>query len=571
MIPRKGSARQLLAGLPIVLFAFSLLSCAGQIAPSGGPPDRTPPTIVATSPDTNAVRVTGNEIILEFDKYVDRRTVEESIFISPHLGDLEFAWSGKEVTITFSEALRPRTTYVVNVGTDIADLREHNRMSAGFTLAFSTGDSIDRGSIAGQVFDDRPEGVMIYAYRLDSINRDTLNPARATPDFIMQTGKEGKFLLSNLPLGQFRLFAVRDEYKNLIYDRETDEIGMTQGDIVLREKQDHVDGVSFRLMKEDTTRPFVTGATALHCQEVDVHLNESLDSTRIGQMIVHVDDTTSGRSIPVVATFWKQAQPPTLGAILGSPLDSPAVYRVHVSGGVDPSGNLMNEVNSTATFEGTARRDTSLVRLFLKGVRDSTRGIRPDANLELVFSEPVRRGPLVHAVFLADSLGIETELSQRWEGGARMQLEPGKALWTSAWYRLEVRLDSVIDLRGGHYADSLFRVRFQTLDRRSTGEIRGTVTDRHPGAAGYFVTAESIDLTSRQTRSIRVETPGPFALDQVIEGRYRISAFEDTDGSQKYSYGVPYPFRPSERFTMAADTVRVRARWGIEGVVLPFK
>jgi hypothetical protein len=114
-------------------------------------------------------------------------------------------------------------------------------------------------------------------------------------------------------------------------------------------------------------------------------------------------------------------------------------------------------------------------------------------------------------------------------------------------------------------------VRFQTLDRKSTGEIHGSITDLRPGAAVYFVTAESIDLTPRQIRSIRVERTGPFVLDQVIEGRYRISAFEDADGNREYSYGAPYPFRPAERFTMAADTVRVRARWGIEGVALPFK
>jgi hypothetical protein len=571
MIPPKGSNRQLVAGLPAVLFVSLLVSCAGQIAPSGGAPDRTPPTIVATAPDTNAVRVTGNEITLEFDKYVDRRTLEESIFISPHLGDLEFAWSGKEVTISFAEALRPRTTYVVNVGTDVADLREHNRMSAGFTLAFSTGDSIDRGSIGGQVYDERPEGVMIFAYRLDTIDRDTLNPARAKPDFIMQTGRQGKFRLSNLPLGQFRLFAVRDEYKNLIYDRETDEIGMTQGDIALRERQERVDGISFRLMKEDTTRPFVTGAAALHRQEVDVHLNESLDSMRIGQVVAQVQDTTSGRSIPVEAAFWKQAQPPTLGVILASPLDSPAVYRVHVSGGVDASGNLLNEANSTGTFEGTARKDTSFVRLSVTGVRDSTKGVRPDVHLELVFSEPVQRGPLMHAVSLVDTLGRKSEPMQRWEGGARVRLEPREALWPFAWYRLEVRLDSVVDLRGRHFADSLFKVRFQTLDRKSTGEIHGSVTDLRPGKAGYLVTAESIDLSPRQMRSTRLERAGPFVLDQLIEGRYRVSAFEDTDGSQNYSYGSPYPFRPAERFTMAGDTVRVRARWGIEGVVLPFK
>ncbi len=185
---RKGSTLQAVAGMWLGLLPFLLLSCAGQVAPTGGPPDRTPPAIVRTFPDSNAVRVSTKEIVLEFDKYVDRRSVEESIFLSPNLGDLEFDWSGREVTITFAGSPRPTTTYVVNVGTDVVDVREHNRMASGFTLAFSTGDSIDQGSIAGEVYDAKPEGVMIFAYDLDHARQDTLNPARAKPDFIMQTG-----------------------------------------------------------------------------------------------------------------------------------------------------------------------------------------------------------------------------------------------------------------------------------------------------------------------------------------------------------------------------------------------
>jgi hypothetical protein len=568
---KKGSALQLIATAPVAALLPLLVSCAGQVAPSGGPPDRVPPAIVRTTPDTNAVRVSTNEIVLEFDKYVDRRTVEESIFISPYLGDLEFAWSGREVTVMFTRPLRPRTTYVVNVGTDVVDLRERNRMSSGFTLAFSTGDSIDQGSIAGQVYDDRPEGVMIFAYQLDQIDKDTLNPASAKPDFIMQSGQQGRFRLSNLPLGLFRLFAVRDEYRNLVYDREVDQIGMASTDVALRLEGPHVDGIPFRLSKEDTTRPFVTGAVALHRQEVDVRLNESLDSTRLDNTGASVSDTTGGGEVPVLATYWKHTQPPTLGVILGVPLDSSGIYRVRVRGAFDRAGNPLNPENAGATFEGTGRRDTTLVHLSISGIRDSTRGVLPEAALELEFSEPVLREPLKKGIQLLDSVGRPTGFGYRWEGAARVAIQPQHPLWPSAWYALAVRLDSVLDLRGRRYVDSLWRVRFQTLDLKKTGEIAGSVGDARGGKAGYVVSAESIDRSERQTRTTRLERAGPFVLGRVTEGKYAISGFEDSDGDGKYSFGTPFPFHPAERYAVAADTVRVRARWGIEGVLLRFK
>ncbi|MEK7671238.1 MAG: Ig-like domain-containing protein, partial [Bacteroidota bacterium] len=92
-----------------------LLSCAGQVAPGGGPVDTIPPTIIYTEPDTNSINIQTDNIVLEFSEYVDRRSVEESIFISPYVGQLEFDWSGRELTITFSEKLRENTTYVLNV------------------------------------------------------------------------------------------------------------------------------------------------------------------------------------------------------------------------------------------------------------------------------------------------------------------------------------------------------------------------------------------------------------------------------------------------------------------------
>src|SRR5213593_152157 len=94
-----------------VLAAMLIVSCAGQVLPSGGPPDTTPPTIIRTMPDSNAVHVEQNRVELEFSKYVDRSTVEQSIFISPYVGKLEFDWSGTEVTVNFSQPLKKNTTY----------------------------------------------------------------------------------------------------------------------------------------------------------------------------------------------------------------------------------------------------------------------------------------------------------------------------------------------------------------------------------------------------------------------------------------------------------------------------
>ena len=78
------------------LYAFYLAGCANQQPPEGGPIDRTMPEIISTYPDSSSMlNFRGQKILLEFDRYVNERSVEEAIFISPYVGALEFNWSGK--------------------------------------------------------------------------------------------------------------------------------------------------------------------------------------------------------------------------------------------------------------------------------------------------------------------------------------------------------------------------------------------------------------------------------------------------------------------------------------------
>ena len=61
----------------LLVLAFFLFSCAGQVPPLGGPPDTVPPAVLRTVPDSNAVRVETDRVELEFSEYVDRLSVED--------------------------------------------------------------------------------------------------------------------------------------------------------------------------------------------------------------------------------------------------------------------------------------------------------------------------------------------------------------------------------------------------------------------------------------------------------------------------------------------------------------
>ena len=555
--------------LPAAMLAILLGGCAGQVPPGGGPKDTVPPAIVRTFPDSNAVRVMPHAITLEFSKYVDRRSVEESIFISPYPGDLRYDWSGREVTFSFSGKLRENTTYVVNVGTDVADLHEGNRMAASFTLAFSTGDSIDRGFINGRVFDEKPDGVLIFAYRLSGLLPDTLDPSRVKPDYVTQTGRNGSFSLAHLGFGPYRVFAVRDEYHNFIYDREIDQYGVAPRDFILSPREPSVDDLWYRLSKEDTTRPFTAGVKALDRYRIAVRFSEPLDSLSFTRSTFTVVDTLSMREVPLRLVYLDRFQPSVAGIFTRVPMDSPAVYRLTVRGAADLSGNLMDERARGETFEGTLTPDTIRPSVGIRDMRDSTRALPLNPVIEVRFSDPVLPFSLPGTAVLTDSLKKDVPARSLWTGPASFALIPWGPLPGTAWYTLRVTLDSVRSLTGRAYRDSTFAFHFQTLDLRNTGSISGNVQDARGGR--IVLTASSINLTPRHSSTIRLASPGPFALAELPEGKYTISAFSDSAGSGEYAYGLPAPFRPSDRFTVFQDTIRVRARWGVEGVLVKFR
>lgn len=554
-----------------ICLAFLLIRCAGQIPPGGGPVDSVPPSIVRTVPDTNAVRVETDAIELEFSEYVERRSVEESIFISPYVGNLEFDWGGTDVTIRFSEPLKKNRTYVVNVGTDILDVRARNRMAAGYTLAFSTGDSIDQGFISGRVYDDKPEGVMVFAYILDGMNPDTLDPGKMRPDYIMQTGQHGIFALSNIPLGTYRLFAVRDEYRDLIYNKQIDEFGVTSGDITLLPSMMKMENVMFRLSREDTAKPFLTAVQAQDRNRLLVKFSEPLDSISFDTAVFMLQDTLKTDMIGFKLISLNRPAVASATVILSTDLDSTKTYRLTVGNVFDTVGNRIDSLNNRYIFQGVGTRDTSKPVLTFTGLKDSVRGFSLDQPILLSFSEPVEHGPIQSSITLTDTSKKTVPFDFSWLNATDAVIVPHRELATKTWYRITVVMDSVRDFFGNGYRDSTRILRFETMDLRATGVVEGTVFDERKDDGVIYLTALSIDRSSGMKKTVQLPGPGRFTVDRLPEGSYTLNAFCDADSSGSYSYGLPYPFKASERFAAGGDTLRVRARWNVEGVLVKLK
>ena len=557
------------SGFTVLILSFTAFHCAGQAPPAGGPPDTTPPAVTATYPEQGATSFDDTKLSLEFSEYVDRRSVEESIFISPTLGSLEFDWSGREVEIHFDKALAKNVTYVVTVGTDVIDVRARNRMAQSFTLAFSTGSSIDSASLSGRVFDAKPEGVTVYAYKLNNRLPDTLNPSTRKPDYLTQTGNDGSFRLEHLAWGSYRLYAVRDEFKNLLYDPQTDLIGMASRDFSVDPSSPSVGDIQFRLTMEDTAAPFLANARAVNRNLAEARFSEALYEPDISRVAFTILDTTSDRPLGVRDVFYLSLSPASL-QIVTDDQDSTHEYRLTVTHLRDTAGNTIRPTSNAVVFQGSSLPDTIPPMMIVSNISDSMRNVPYNVDLDVRSNEFVSESSFETGFRLLDSLKRNVSGRLSWSNPAMAKFRPAVPLLPLAWYSVNVVLDSVKDYWGNRRRDSVFTRNFQTIDWRKLGSIRGRLSDPLANTGGpIIVSVKRISDAATQTQ--RFDRTGDFTFENLEEGLYRLEGFRDTDTNGVYTYGAPFPYMASERFTVYPDTIKIRARWPVEGVVLQFK
>lgn len=218
--------------LPLVPFSLVLASlmlphsCANTTqAPSGGPKDTIPPVIKKLSPMPGSVNVSPKKTKLSFtfNEYVKIKDAN-SVFLSPPLEKKpKAAISGKSVVVTFESDLDSATTYTLDLTGAIADNNEGN-LFPGYTLVFSTGPRIDSMCVTGLVQDCNTlmpvKGATVMLYKDHSDSAIFLR----RPVAAAKTDDWGYFSIRNIQDTLYRVYAIKDENNNNLYDPESERV-----------------------------------------------------------------------------------------------------------------------------------------------------------------------------------------------------------------------------------------------------------------------------------------------------------------------------------------------------------
>ncbi|MFQ5652419.1 MAG: Ig-like domain-containing protein [bacterium] len=564
--------------IAVILFAIlwlvSLSGCARQIRPSGGPADKVPPEIVGVAPRDKATNVARDQRIeFEFSEAMNRKSLQKAVFIAPDPGEegVRFKWKGRKLRIEFADSLKADRTYVITLGTDLKDAHG-NALAHSYTLAFSTGATISDGKIAGRVYaGDSAQGILIWAYILDG-ERDS-NPEQETASYVTQTDAQGKYELSHLSAGRYRVFAMQDKDRNRFFEVGVDGLGVPQGDVTLIQDSLAVQDVDFKVAIQDTLGPALVSVSANHRAQVALLFDEALA----------VEGTAEPQNYRIVAAGKGERDALEVVMAYLNPLDAQAVmlvtepqqagsdYELSVVNLRDQSGNVVDPDFGSDVFTASAVPDTFKPQIVRSVPQDSARAVLLNSGIALIFHEPIQKSVFEHSFTVSDSAGQSVEGELQWPTPVSATFVPQRPWRSLQRYRVSVKLDSVIDVAGNATRDSLWQISFTTVNADTFSSISGTVADPDSTQTGRIFLRAAQEVKDGPVYELQLDGPGAYEFKNLLPGTYRLEGFRDRNGDGKYSFGRPVPFEPAERFFVYPDAIKVRARWPNEGNDLLFK
>jgi uncharacterized protein (DUF2141 family) len=217
----------------LIFSAAGFSGCANIVPPVGGPRDTIPPRLVSAQPVDSARHFTEKKIVLNFNEYIDGKDIRTELLVSPvpkvdPLVDIKL----RVVTIRLKDTLQPHTTYMIDFGRGIKDVNEGNILR-NFTYVFSTGDSIDRGDLTGNILVANTGGADSTIIAMLHVNDSDSAVIKDRPRYIARSDSSGRFHFRFVKPGRYRLYALKDEGGSHKYLSKAQLFGFADSPIVI--------------------------------------------------------------------------------------------------------------------------------------------------------------------------------------------------------------------------------------------------------------------------------------------------------------------------------------------------
>lgn len=230
---------------------MAFYSCASiGPGPQGGPKDKTPPKILSLLPKNQTTNFTAKKIVIVFDEYFKLNDQAKQFSISPDLNVLPtLKVKGKTLEITITDTLEKNTTYTMNFGKSLVDINEGNAVK-NFSYVFATGPQLDSLNISGNIKNSltgKPEFEAVAL--VIPLSRDSIFGKKKASVYAL-TDSSGNYRIKNLKEDTYKVYALKEQSSDKIYQQSSDEVGFVKEPLVLTKDTQNVNMVTF---KEDAT------------------------------------------------------------------------------------------------------------------------------------------------------------------------------------------------------------------------------------------------------------------------------------------------------------------------------
>lgn len=536
--------------LLITVVALFVQSCAAVKGPSGGPVDTTPPEVITISPANRSLHFKGGKISIEFSEYLDERTVDNAIRISPLLsGRPEFVLRKKTLLFDFPEDLIQNQTYVITLGRTLTD--EHGvSLAQPVQIAYSTGNTIDEGNISGRIFSANSFSAHLWKIDPTTIN-DSLFAEK--PHFVSEADDNGNYKFQFLASGNYKILAIDNRMTGLPLIPSRMEYGLPWVYSVSLDTSQSVSGIHMMPFSEPEDFRIIKG-NWLGPDWGQVTLNRAVPKgSRIGSAYIMPES-----GIPVNAKTYLDPLDSSMVQVQIAHPAEPGVSSIVIESILLGDSVLMNsgklDVRVPAAFD-TAEINWNLP----KRMTNLQPGKESQPYLDCIISHPVIfPKDISKNIRLEDSDSLEVEVKIKIISPFHFKMLPIEGWGSDEKYKLTILGERLHTTSGESIIDSVSIFSISVSDYPSFGSLEGRISGSRKDK--LLVVASSAEKELPIATSV-VNSDNVFTFEKLPEGLVRLMVFQDSDMNNQYSHGSAIPHKQAEWFAVVPDTFEVRANW----------
>lgn len=190
-------------------------ACASPGLPPGGPTISSFPRVIATLPDSNAVNVKPNKVLVRYDDVIGEQTggqpLSRVVLLSPWDGEPKVDWRRTGMAISPRKGWRANTAYTITILPGVNDLKG-TPSPYGYVLRFSTGATIPKAVLRGVAFD------WVANRALPKATIQAIDATDTTLVHVTVADSTGRYELGTLPPGTYLVRAIDEKTPNRALD-----------------------------------------------------------------------------------------------------------------------------------------------------------------------------------------------------------------------------------------------------------------------------------------------------------------------------------------------------------------